>query len=74
MPAQIWQGDDDSKKSFFVTARLWNLEDLQGGLRAVLLAPWMGADGSLGLWAVPGSNENEWSTSALAAVNYFRPA
>lgn len=68
MPAQVWQADDDSKKSFFITARLWSLEDLQGGLRAVLLAPWMGADGSLGLWAVPGSNENEWSTSALAAV------
>jgi hypothetical protein len=68
LPTQVWQSDEDSSKSYFVAAHLWHLEDLQGGLRSVLLCPWMGADGSLGLWPVPASGENEWSTSALSAI------
>jgi hypothetical protein len=68
VPAQVWTADDDNRKIYYVEAGLWDLEDLQGGLRPVILSPWMGADGSLGLWPVSASDTSEWAESARHAV------
>ncbi len=65
LPSYVWAQSDDSRVMYYVTNNLWTLEDLVGGLRAVILAPWLGADGSLGLWAVPASSTaGTWYDSA----------
>jgi hypothetical protein len=69
LPAQVWVGDDDDRGPYFVDVDLRNLEDLQGGLRAVILCPWMGADGTLGLWPVSASDTSEWAESARHAIS-----
>src|SRR5215472_2067861 len=61
LSAYVWAETDDSRVMYFVTNNLWDLEDLQGGLRAVTLAPWLGSDGSVGLWPMPASsNAGSW--------------
>jgi hypothetical protein len=65
LTSYIWSESDDSRRMYYIANNLWTLEDLQGGLRAVILAPWLGADGSLGLWAASASSAaGEWYTSA----------
>ena len=65
LPSCIWAESDDSRKIYYIASHLWSLEDLQGGMRAVILAPWLGADGSLGLWPASASSAaGEWYTSA----------
>lgn len=56
LPAYVWTVSDDSRVIYFITNNLWDLEDLQGGLRAVILAPWLGSDNSIGIWAAPASS------------------
>ena len=56
LPSQCWSETDDSRVLYYVTNNLWDLEDLQGGLRAVILAAWLGCDGTTGVWAAPGSS------------------
>jgi len=68
LPAQVWTADEDAKRTYYVDADLWDLSDLQGGLRPVILCPWMGADGTLGLWCVSASDASEWAESARQAV------
>jgi len=58
LPAYVWSETDDSRVMYYIANHLWDLEDLQGGLRAVILVPWLGSDGSLGIWAVPGSRHD----------------
>ena len=47
LASYVWVDSDDSRKMHYIDNPLWTLEDLQG-LRAVILAPWLGCDGSLG--------------------------
>jgi hypothetical protein len=66
LPAHVWSptSDDSKQKPYYILQHLWSLEDLQGGLRAVVLATWMGVDGSLGLWDVPASSgAGDWALS-----------
>jgi hypothetical protein len=73
LPSYIWAESDDSRKMYYIPNDLWTLEDLQGGLRAVILAPWLGADGSLGLWAASASSAaGDWYTSAQEVLEIGR--
>jgi hypothetical protein len=64
LPAYLWAESDDSRAMYYITNTLWDLEDLQGGLRAKILAAWLGADGSLGIWPVPAaSSAGTWYDS-----------
>jgi hypothetical protein len=73
LPSYVWAESDDSRKMYYIANDMWTLEDLQGGLRAVILAPWLGADGSLGLWAASGSSAaGDWYTSAQEVLEAGR--
>jgi len=73
LPSYVWAQSDDSRVMYYVVNNLWNLEDLVGGLRAVILAPWLGADGSLGLWpASASSTAGKWYDSAQEVLSIGR--
>src|SRR5262249_7307427 len=68
LDALLWTSNvRDERRRYYVDPSLYDLEDLKGGLRAYLLAPWIGANRSLGIWAVPsdsGIGGGDWSESA----------
>jgi hypothetical protein len=68
LQAKIWVDGKDQRKAYYVDPDMWDLEDLQGALKPVLLVPWMGANGELGLWAISLNDSSEWSESAHRAV------
>src|SRR5215469_13589640 len=73
LASYVWVDSDDSRKMHYIDNPLWTLEDLQGGLRAVILAPWLGCDGSLGLWAASASSAaGDWYTSAQEVLEIGR--
>jgi hypothetical protein len=74
LEACLWNstaGKTERRKLYYVDAPLWDLEDLQGGLKPYILAPWIGADKTLGLWPVSAGGNvggGEWNEAAHEIV------
>lgn len=52
LPAMVWADPQDNRKIYYIAEHLWELSDLQGALKSVILAPWMLTNGVLGMWAI----------------------
>jgi hypothetical protein len=73
LPSMVWSPTADRRRLYYVASSLWDLEDLQGGLRAVILAPWLGAGGEAGIWAASASESaRDWYTSAQEIITVGR--
>jgi hypothetical protein len=74
LPAMVWVDPQDRRKVYYIGEGLWELSDLQGALKPVMLAPWMLADGTLGMWPISTREFGgaDWRDSALEAVRQAR--
>ena len=74
LPAMVWSDPQDGRKVFYIGEPLWELSDLQGVLRSVMLAPWMLTSGVLGLWPISTKDFNggDYRETALDAVREAR--
>jgi hypothetical protein len=50
--AMVWADPLDSRRIYYIAEPLWELSDLQGALRAVILVPWMLTNSMLGIWSI----------------------
>jgi hypothetical protein len=74
LPAMVWADPQDNRKLYYIVEPLWELSDLLGVLKSVILAPWMLTNGGLGMWAISTKDfgGGDYRESALDAVRKAR--
>jgi hypothetical protein len=72
--AMIWTDPQDSRRVYYITEPLWELSDLRGALKSVILVPWMLDNGALGMWPISTKDfgGGDYRESALEAVRKAR--